>query len=131
MEHQDQPTLTSPQAIGPDAPTIAVQIGPSRIDAEVALALVARPEHGASVVILGATGSDQAKGPTTATAIRRIVADASMGLPGDLAILSRTGEIAPGDARVAVAASAAHRADAFAACRTALRCLAGDRPATP
>ncbi len=41
MEHQDQPTLTSPHAISPDAPTISVQIRPSRIDAEVALGLAA------------------------------------------------------------------------------------------
>ncbi len=31
MEYQDQPTLTSPHAIGPDAPTISVQIGPMAI----------------------------------------------------------------------------------------------------
>jgi molybdopterin synthase catalytic subunit len=59
--------------------------------------------------------------PLAVRAFERIAGEVAMRWPGvQLALHHRVGRLAIGEASVAIAASSAHRADAFAACRYAI-----------
>ncbi len=103
-----------------------VEVMARRLDTAAAAAFVGTPASGASVVFLG-TVRDHAPGKTGVThleyeayegvvepKITAIVAEARERWPlHKVAALHRVGSLAVGEISVAVAASSAHRADAF------------------
>ena len=101
---------------------------------------VAGPDHGAVVTFTGAVRA-QTRGravvrleyeafvPMAESLFRSIADEAGQKWPGvRIAILHRVGVLEPGAAAVVIAASAAHRKEAFAACDHALERLKHDAP---
>ena len=117
----------------------------SRITSQIlsvdeALAFVADPAAGGTCVFVGTVRDHSAAGDVTGLryeawdelAQRRLEELASeLGARWDLrkvAILHRTGDLSIGDASVVIAVSAAHRPEAFEACRHAIERLKEDVP---
>lgn len=95
------------------------------------LAAVAGPGYGAVTSFVGVVRDHHrgrpvlgleytAYAPMAEAACAAIVAEAEARWPVRLRLVHRLGELAIGDASVAIAASSAHREDAFAACRYAI-----------
>ncbi|HZD23751.1 MAG TPA: molybdenum cofactor biosynthesis protein MoaE [Acidimicrobiia bacterium] len=110
--------------------SIRVSVGDDPIDAGSLLDEVGRPDSGATVLFLGTVRdhSDDKVGVThleyevfaerVESKIGEIVAEASGKWPVLIAVVEhRSGRVDVGEASVAVAVSAAHRADAFDAAR--------------
>jgi molybdopterin synthase catalytic subunit len=98
---------------------------------EELVAAVAEPEHGGIATFLGTTrreasgrefrAIEYAAYPALAESeIAAIVAEARDRFGATVRIQHRTGLVAVGEASVGIAASAPHRAEAFAACRYAI-----------
>lgn len=97
------------------------------LDAQALLAQVAAPTRGGTTLFLGTvrdeagtvTGIDYSAYEAMADAeFGRILADARDRWPeAEVAVRHRLGLVPVGEASIAIAAAAPHRADAFAACR--------------
>jgi len=110
------------------------------LSVDEALAFVADPAAGGTCVFVGTVRDHSAAGDVTGLryeawdelAQRRLEELASeLGARWDLrkvAILHRTGDLSIGDASVVIAVSAAHRPEAFEACRHAIERLKEDVP---
>jgi molybdopterin converting factor subunit 1 len=99
------------------------------IDVEAVVDSVRRPQAGAVVLFLGTVRSDrgvraidyEVYRPMALTQIGRITDEAKAKFGAlEIAIVHRLGRIAVGSPSVAIAVSAAHRAEAFAACEWAM-----------
>lgn len=102
-----------------------------RLSVDELLQEVAAPECGGTCLFLGTVRSDPGNGAHAVTAIDysayepmadaefgRIVEEARARWPGArVAVRHRVGEVVVGEASIAIAAAAPHRAEAFAACR--------------
>ena len=113
-----------------DRQSIRVTVGDAPIEAGALVAEVARPDAGATVLFLG-TVRDHSPGKQGVThldyetytevvegAIAEIVEEATAKWEAlSVVVEHRTGIVRTGEASVAVAVSAAHRADAFEAAR--------------
>ncbi len=98
---------------------------------EELVAAVADPEHGGIATFLGTTRREASRRECRAieyaaypalaeTEIAAIAAEARDRFGATVRIQHRTGLVAVGEASVGIAASAPHRAEAFAACRYAI-----------
>ena len=109
---------------------IRVSVGEGPIDTSALVRELARPDSGAMVLFLGTVRdhSETAQGVThleyevypeeVVPKIRQIVDEAGERWPIlNVVVEHRSGSVALGEASVAVAVSAAHRADAFVAAR--------------
>jgi molybdopterin synthase catalytic subunit len=109
---------------------IRVSVGEGPIDTSALVRELARPDSGAMVLFLGTVRdhSETAEGVThleyevypeeVVPKIRQIVDEAGERWPIlNVVVEHRSGSVALGEASVAVAVSAAHRADAFVAAR--------------
>jgi molybdopterin synthase catalytic subunit len=130
--------LIPPVAGGNALPRARVLTEPLAVDP--VLDLVARPGAGAQVVMIG-TVRDHAAGasverleyeayvPMAEKVIGEILDEVDEAFDGvRTAVHHRTGDLAIGDRAVVVAASAPHRADAFAACARVIDRLKEDAP---
>ena len=119
---------------------LLVRVTDEAIGADEAVAFVGDPAAGGSCVFLGTVRDrSQAGGVTGLTyeawdelAVRRLE-EIGVELLGawplrKVALLHRTGELAIGEVSVVVACSAAHRAEAFEACRHGIERLKQDVP---
>jgi len=107
-------------------------VGAEPLDPAAIAGLVARNGDGAVATFVGLVRDHnvgrrvlwldyEAFAPLAVKAFERIAVEAAEKWPGAaLAIHHRTGRLGIGEASVAIAASSAHRADAFAACRYAI-----------
>ena len=119
---------------------LLVRVTDEAVDAAEAVAFVADPAAGGTCVFLGTVRDHSTSGGVTGLtyeaweelAVRRLEE-----LGEELfatwplrrvALLHRFGELAIGDASVAIAVSAGHRAEAFEACRHAIERLKQDVP---
>jgi len=105
------------------------------IDVGRTLALVAHPDHGASLAFVGTTREwtagkrtvtleYEAYAPMAEASLAEIGAEIGERWPGALcAIVHRIGTVGVGEASVAIAVSSAHRADAYEASRYAIERL--------
>jgi len=95
------------------------------------IAAVADPEHGGIATFLGTTRREadrrafraieySAYGPLAQTEMAAIAAEAHRQFGAVVCIQHRIGHVAVGETSVGIAASAPHRAAAFAACRYAI-----------
>ena len=110
------------------------------IATERLLALAARPDCGALVLFLGTTRDHdegrrvtrlfyEAYRPMALAALTRIERETAARFPvGSCHIVHRLGEVMPTEAGVAVVVAAAHRDDAFEACRWAMDQVKGSAP---
>ena len=97
-----------------------------------ALLLEARPSDGAVCLFVGVVRDSnegrattgiryEAYGPMAEAEMTRILAELAREYPAvRLAVRHRVGELAVGEASVAIVATSPHRAEAFAACRAAI-----------
>ena len=123
-----------------DALVVSVTAEPLSVDA--ALAAVADPGAGGTCVFVGTVRDSSSSDDGAVTgltyeawddlAVRRLT-EIGEELLGSwplrrVAILHRTGELAVGEASLVIAVSAAHRAEAFEACRQAIERLKQDVP---
>jgi len=113
----------------PPAPPIALTRAALSVDALVAH--VAAPEHGATVTFTGTTRREaeghevvaleyEAYEPMALREMEAIAQEAGRRYGARVALAHRLGRVAVGEASVAIAAAAGHRAEAFAACRHAI-----------
>lgn len=121
-----------------DALLVSVTAGPLSVDS--ALAAVADPGAGGTCVFVGTVRDRSDQGEVTGLtyeswdelAVRRLTEigeELHRTWPlRRVAVLHRTGDLAIGEASVVVAVSAAHRAEAFEACRQAIERLKQDVP---
>jgi molybdopterin synthase catalytic subunit len=125
--------------------TLAVSVTAAPLSVDAALAAVADPGAGGTCVFVGTvrdSSSSSSSGDGVVTgltyeawddlAVRRLT-EIGEELFGSwplrrVAIQHRTGELAVGEASVVIAVSAAHRAEAFEACRQAIERLKQDVP---
>jgi molybdopterin synthase catalytic subunit len=97
-----------------DLPSLVREVsGPDRGGVASFLGLVRDHHAGRSVVRL----EYHAYGPMAEAECQRIVSEAEGRWPCRVALCHRTGTLAVGDVAVAIVAAAAHRGDAFDACR--------------
>ena len=105
-----------------------VRLQSEPIDLAAVVASVADPEHGGLATFLGTTRAEttdravvaldyEAHEQMAPAELGRIVEEAEARYGARCALVHRTGPVPVGEASVATAASAAHRAEAFAACR--------------
>jgi molybdopterin synthase catalytic subunit len=119
---------------------LLVRISNEAVEAAEAVAFVADPAAGGTCVFLGTVRDHSTNGGVTGLtyeaweelALRRLEElgeelFATWSLRR-VALLHRFGELAVGDASVAIAVSAGHRAEAFEACRHAIERLKQDVP---
>ena len=119
---------------------LLVRVTSDAIGAEEAVAFVADPGAGGTCVFLGTVRDRSEAGAVTGLtyeaweelAVRRLE---ELGeelfdrwSPCKVALVHRWGDLAVGEASVAIAVSAPHRAEAFAACRHAIERLKHDVP---
>ena len=101
------------------------------LDPAALVAGVADPEHGGTATFLGTTrreaGARQVEGlryeayeELALAELEAIAREASSRFGARVAVAHRVGWVAVGEPSVAIAASAGHRAEAFAACRYAI-----------
>jgi molybdopterin converting factor subunit 1 len=127
----DELALIPPVAGGSGGRKIAITSAPLSLD-EV-LAAVAGPGRGGVVTFTGVVRRDghalpdvvrleyEAYAEMAREVLAEIAAELERELPGTcVAIHHRTGSLGVGEAAVAIAAAAPHRAEAFAACRAAI-----------
>ncbi len=109
-----------------DAPYVLLTAEPLSLDALTAR--VSDPEHGATVTFAGTTRREggarevvaldyEAYGDMAAAELAAIAAEAAARYASRVAVAHRVGRVAVGEPSVAIAASAGHRPEAFAACR--------------
>ena len=105
-----------------------IALTPDPIDPEAVRRAVEDPEHGGLTVFVGLTRRDGADRPVVAleydayeplavAELKRSAHDAEERYGARVAIVHRVGRVNVGEPSVVVAASAPHRAEAFAACR--------------
>ncbi|MFZ9886821.1 MAG: molybdopterin converting factor subunit 1 [Myxococcota bacterium] len=117
-----------------------VRVTETPLSVDEVLGLVVRPAAGAQVVMIGCV-RDHAEGvavdrleyeayaPMAEKVLAELVNEVEESIPGALcAVHHRTGPLAIGDRAVVVAASAAHRAEAFSACQRLIDRLKEDVP---
>ena len=97
-----------------DAASIASQVESASRGAVVSFAGLVRDHHGGRVVVRLEYSAYE---PMAEAECARIIAEAEARWPVAVALRHRLGELAIGETAVAVAAAAAHRGDAFEACR--------------
>ena len=119
---------------------LLVSVTTDALSVDAALAFVGDPGAGGTCVFVGTVRDVSDQGPVTGLsyeawddlAVQRLTE-----IAGELfatwplrkvALLHRTGDLAVGEASVVVAVSAAHRAEAFEACRQAIERLKQDVP---
>lgn len=119
---------------------VMVAVVTEPIDTNDALTFVATPASGATCVFLGTVRDHSERGAVTAMryeawpelATQRLASVAAEMRTrwhvDRVAIIHRYGELAIGEASVVVAASAAHRAEAFEACRHGIERLKEEAP---
>ncbi|HSJ51017.1 MAG TPA: molybdenum cofactor biosynthesis protein MoaE [Actinomycetota bacterium] len=119
---------------------LLVRVSDRPIGAEEAAAFVGDPGAGGTCVFLGTVRDHSDAGPVTGLtyeAWEELAARRLEELGGELferwpvrrvALLHRVGELGIGEVSVAIAVSAAHRAEAFEACRHAIERLKQDVP---
>jgi molybdopterin synthase catalytic subunit len=101
------------------------------LELEPLIRAVSDPSHGGIATFLGVVRDHQdgrgvlrleysAYEPMAESEVQRIIAEVQARWPVKLALVHRLGELAIGDAAVAVAVGSAHRAQAFEACRYAV-----------
>lgn len=131
-------TLQTPQ----DVPVAAVDVawlGTESIDVAALERIVTTPAHGAVVTFCGTVRDhdhgravvslDYEAHPTTAATLEQLVAEVAGRHPdARLAVAHRVGGLVIGDVAFAVAASAAHRGPAFAACSDAVETVKAGLP---
>lgn len=117
-----------------------LSVTPAPLSVDEALSFVADPGAGGTCVFVGTVRDRSAAGEVTglryeayddlALARLREIADELHGRwpLRKVCLLHRTGELAIGEASVVVAVSAAHRAEAFEACRHGIERLKDDVP---
>lgn len=107
---------------------MAVRLSADRLSLDAAYAEVRSDERGGVVIFSGVVRATEAGAPIAAISyeayesmaakeLARIVAEAEREHGACVAVHHRTGRVPVGEASVLVAAAAAHRAEAFAACR--------------
>lgn len=107
---------------------MAVKLTPDRLSLDAAYEEVRSGERGGVVIFSGTVRSTEEGAPIAAISyeayesmaakeLARIVAEAQREHGAAVAVHHRTGRVPVGEASVLVAAAAAHRAEAFAACR--------------
>lgn len=119
---------------------LTVSVGAEPLSVDEALAAVADPGAGGTCVFVGTVRDRSPAGDVTGLtyeawddlALRRL-SEIGEELHGSwtlrrVAILHRTGSLEVGEASVVIAVSAAHRAEAFEACRQAIERLKQDVP---
>jgi molybdopterin synthase catalytic subunit len=123
-----------------DPDRVFVRVGADPISSDEALAFVADPAAGATCMFVGTVRDHGAEGPVTGITyeawdelasrrLREIADEALAGWPiRRIALVHRHGDLAVGEASVAVAVSSAHRAEAFEAARHAIERLKHDVP---
>jgi molybdopterin synthase catalytic subunit len=123
-----------------DATTL-VRVSAEPLSVDEALAFIADPSTGGTCVFIGTVRDSGADGATV-TSLRyeswdEVAVDRLRAIADELldrwplrrvALLHRTGDLDVGDASVVVAVSAAHRAEAFDACREGIEQLKHDVP---
>jgi molybdopterin synthase catalytic subunit len=123
-----------------DATTL-VRVSAEPLSVDEALTFIADPSAGGTCVFIGTVRDSGADGATV-TSLRyeswdevaadrlRAIADELLGRwpVRKVALLHRTGDLDVGEASVVVAVSAAHRAQAFDACREGIEQLKHDVP---
>jgi molybdopterin synthase catalytic subunit len=119
---------------------VLVRLSSEPLSVEDALAFIADPGAGGTCVFVGTVRDHSDAGDVTGLhyeawddlateRLREIAAEMLDRWPlRRVAILHRTGDLAVGDASVVVACSAAHRAEAFEACRHGIERLKEDVP---
>ena len=119
---------------------LSVRVTTEPIGANEVLAFVAAPAAGGTCVFVGTVRDHSEQGDVTGLtyeawedlAVTRLMelGESTLGRwPLErVAIVHRYGELAVGDASVAIAVSAAHRAEAFEACRDLIERLKQDVP---
>ncbi len=116
-----------------------IALTPDPLDPEAARAAVEDPEHGGLCVFVGLTRREDGVRAVTAleydayaelavAEMTRIARDAERRHGARVAIVHRVGMVAVGEPSVVVAASAPHRAEAFAACRDGIDRLKASVP---
>jgi MoaE-MoaD fusion protein len=128
----DEVDVLPPVAGGSGHGVALCAIRDAALSVDECMAAVAHPSAGAVAVFTGVV-RDHADGkavarldyeahPTLAPReMRRVLEEVTAGIPGvRLAAVHRVGQLAVGDLAVVVAASSAHRAQAFEACREAI-----------
>jgi molybdopterin synthase catalytic subunit/molybdopterin converting factor small subunit len=125
---------------GSPAATRKAALADGPLDAGAAVAAVSGPGRGAVVLFLGTVRDHHAGRPVARllyssyrsmaeAALARIVAELEAGSPElRVAIVHRLGEVPVGEASVAIATASPHRAEAYAASRTALERLKAEVP---
>jgi molybdopterin synthase catalytic subunit len=123
-----------------DPDRVLVRVGADPIALDEVLAFVADPAAGGTCLFVGTVRDHGAAGTVTgityeawdelaSARLHEIAEEAFATWPlTKLALVHRHGELAVGEASVAVAASAAHRAEAFDAARHAIERLKHDVP---
>ena len=119
---------------------VLVRIGPDAVDPAEALDFVADPGSGASCLFLGTVRDHSDAGDVTGleyeaweeiatSRLAEIAAEMLERWPASkVALVHRHGQLNVGEISVAVACSAPHREDAFAACRHGIERLKQDVP---
>ena len=123
-----------------DPDRVFVRVGADPIAVEDALAFVADPAAGATCLFVGTVRDHGTEGAVTAITyeawdelatarLHEIADEVFAGWPvRRVALVHRHGDLAVGEASVAVAVSSAHRAEAFEAARHAIERLKHDVP---
>ncbi|MGH7837431.1 MAG: molybdenum cofactor biosynthesis protein MoaE, partial [Candidatus Binataceae bacterium] len=130
---RDEVAFIPPVSGGTDAPWVGpISIGRDAIDVASLERSVADPAAGAIVTFAGTTRSDnagrrvirldyEAYEPMALSEMRKLAREAGERWPiVRIAIAHRVGTVAIGETSVAIAVAAAHRAEAFEACRFAI-----------
>jgi molybdopterin synthase catalytic subunit len=116
-----------------------IALTPDPIDPETVRRAVEDPEHGGLAMFVGLTRRDGGDRPVVAldydayeplavAELTRIAHEAQERYGARVAIVHRVGRVAVGEPSVVVAASAPHRAEAFAACRDGIDRLKESAP---
>lgn len=117
-----------------------VIVGPEPVDLNAVAERLADPSCGASVIFMGRVRGDRDQSGTVtaidydahAALAERALREAGeeMGRLGALrwVLVHRTGQVRTGEISVVVAASAPHRAEAFAACRQGIETVKASAP---
>jgi molybdopterin converting factor subunit 1 len=134
----DEIAIIPPVSGGHDGARIQLGLAPLSLDA--AIASINSIEHGGIATFSGhvrrhsrgrtiAWLEYEAYEPMALRVLERIADQVTAEIPGSvLAIHHRLGRLELGEAAVVIAAAAAHRAEAFAACRVAIEALKRDVP---
>jgi molybdopterin synthase catalytic subunit len=142
MTTPDRDSDSDPTPASPPDPIRLVDVRDTPLSVDEVLRAVADRHAGGIALFVGAVRDhtpqhpgDQVTGlaytahPTAREQLDEVVRKIAVEYPGTaLAAVHRTGELAVGDLAVVVAASSAHRAEAFAACRALIDTLKQEVP---